>query len=64
MKNATHLKLPDHVKVAAKVRALKSGRTLTQYLCDLIETDVAASDLADRCVEAAKTALANREGAK
>lgn len=47
MRSVTHLHLPDNLKVGAKVRAMLSGRTLTQYVADLISADLAVWDAPD-----------------
>jgi hypothetical protein len=40
MKDITHLKLPPDIRLAAKLRALATRRTLTQYVTDLVTADV------------------------
>jgi hypothetical protein len=44
MKDITHLKLPPNIRLAAKLRALATRRTLTQYVTDLVTADVIEQD--------------------
>lgn len=39
MKNATHLKLTQELRFAAKIQAVLTGRTLSEYVSDLIAAD-------------------------
>ncbi len=66
MKSATHLNLPATVRVGAKVRAMLTGRTLTQYVSDLISADLAAWDAPDSHAESStgEQALTAKRGAQ
>lgn len=45
-KSILHIKAPHELHIAAKVFAIKQGKSMNQYVVDLIRADVGEADLA------------------